>query len=301
MKSPLYAYFLPLTFVVIWGLSFVWSEQILKVYSPITMITIRLCLASLILFAFVKLAKKLQKLGRKDWGLMVLVALCQPFAYFIGESYGIVYSSASFAAIMIALIPLMVPLAVWLVFGIRSQWTIFLGLIISFGGILYMILGDNFELVVDVRGILFLSMAVLAAVFYALCISKLTEKYNNFTIVFYQTVLGTLMFLPVFVWLGGLQEFRSVPFDFTIFRNIILLAIFGSGVAFICYVESIKQIGAVRAAMFANLIPIVTVIGAFFLLNQVFTAQKIIGMSVVILGLFVAQIKLRKNNHELSN
>ncbi|MCL2417547.1 MAG: DMT family transporter [Bacteroidales bacterium] len=300
MKSSLYAYFLPLTFVVIWGLSFVWSEQILKVYSPITMITIRLCLASLILFAFVKFAKKLQKLDRKDWGLMVLVALCQPFAYFIGESYGIVYSSASFAAIMIALIPLMVPLAVWLVFGIRSQWTIFLGLVISFGGILYMILGDNFELVVDIRGILFLSMAVLAAVFYALCISKLTERYNNFTIVFYQTALGTLMFLPLFASLGGFQELRSVPFDFTIFRNIMLLAIFGSGVAFICYVESIKQIGAVRAAMFANLIPIVTVIGAFFLLNQVFTVQKLIGMSVVILGLFVAQIKLRKKDHRIS-
>jgi len=72
------------------------------------------------------------------------------------------------------------------------------------------------------------------------------------------------------------------------------LAIFGSGVAFICYVESIKQTGAVRTAMFANLIPIVTVIGAFFLLNQAFSAQKIIGMSIVILGLFIAQIKWKK-------
>jgi len=259
------------------------------------MITIRLCLATLILFAFVKLAKKLQKFAQKDWGLMIAAAVCQPLAYFIGESFGILHSGASFAAIMIALIPLIVPLAVWAVFGIRSQWTIFLGLIISFAGISYMILGDNFELIVDIRGILFLSLAVLAAVFYALCVSKLTEKYNNFTIVFYQTALGTLMFLPLFVGLGGWQEFRSIPFDFTIFRNILLLAIFGSGVAFICYVESIKRSGAVRTAMFANLIPIVTVIGAFFLLNQMFTAQKIIGMSIVILGLFVAQVKWKKS------
>ena len=294
MKSKLYAYLLPLTFVIIWGLSFVWTEQILQVYSPITMITIRLILASLLLFTFVKLTKKLQNVERKDWRLMGLVALCQPFAYFLGESFGIVYSSASFAAIMIALIPLLVPLAVWLVVGIRSQWTIFVGLIVSFGGILYMILGDNFELIVDIRGILFLSLAVFAAVVYALCVAKLTEKYNNFTIVCYQTILGTLMFLPLFFGLGGWQEFQKIPFDFSIFRNILLLAIFGSGVAFICYVESIKQTGAVRTAMFANLIPIVTVIGAFFLLNQAFSTQKIIGMSIVILGLFIAQIKWKK-------
>jgi len=293
MKSKLYVYLLPFTFVTIWGLAFVWSEQILRVYSPITMITIRLCMASLLLFAFVKLAKKLQKLDRKDFGMIILVAFCQPFAYFISESFGILHSSASFAAIMIALIPLITPLAVWAVFGIRSRWTIFLGLILSFGGVLYMILGDNFELLVDVRGILFLSLAVVAAVIYVLCVSKLTQKYNNFTIVFYQTVLGTLMFLPLFAWFGW-QEFRTVPFDFTIFRNILLLAIFGSGVAFICYVESIKQTGAVRTAMFANLIPIVTAISAYFLLNEIFTTQKIIGMSVVILGLFVAQMDFGK-------
>ena len=276
-------------------MTFVWSQSILDVYTPITMIFVRFTLASVFLFAFVKLAKKLQKFDRKDWRLMIFAAFCEPFLYFIGESYGIVYSSASFAAVMVALIPLITPLAVWIVFGTRSSWMVILGLLISFSGILYMIFGTNFELVVDIRGILFLSLAVVSAVFYVLCIQKLTKKYNNFTIVYYQTVLGAVMFLPFFVGLGW-QEFRTVPFDFTIYRNLVMLAIFGSGVAFICFVESIKQIGAVKTQMFGYLIPVVTAVGAYFLLNETFTTQKIIGIGVVVLGLFVSQIKWRRSS-----
>ena len=292
-NPPRYTYLLPLAFVAIWGLTFVFSEQVLQVYSPITTISIRFFLASLFMFAFVTLAKKLQKFERGDWRLMIFAAFCEPFLYFICESYGIVYSSASFAAIMIALIPLITPLAVWLIFGIRSRWTIFLGLFISFGGILYMVLDNNFELTVDIRGILFLSMAVLSAVCYTLCILKLTQKYNNFTIVFYQTVLGAVMFLPFFVGFGW-REFQSVPFDLTVFRNLVILAIFGSGVAFICFVESVKQIGAVKTALFSNLIPVTTAIGAYFILSTQFTSQKIIGIGIVILGLFVSQMKWKK-------
>jgi drug/metabolite transporter (DMT)-like permease len=291
--SRYYVYLLPLTFATIWGLTFVWSQSVLEVYSPITMVFIRMALASVFLFIFVKLAKKLQKLERQDWRLMLLAAFCEPFLYFIGESYGILHSSASFAAIMIALIPLIVPLALWIAFGTRSNWTIILGLIVSFGGILDMIFGDNFELMVDVQGILFLSLAVISAVFYVLCIQKLAKKYNNFTIVFYQTVLGVLMFLPIFL-ISGWREFREVPIDVSIYGNLIMLSIFGSCFAFICFIESIRRIGAVRTQLFSNAIPIVTAVGAYFLLGEIFTSQKIIGIAIVIFGLLISQIEWKK-------
>ncbi|MDR0437683.1 MAG: DMT family transporter [Bacteroidales bacterium] len=293
MKTSRYAYIFPLTFAIIWGMTFIWSEQILKVYTPITMTFIRLTLASLFLFIFVKVTKKLQKFEGKDFRLMILAAFVEPFLYQIGESYGILHSSGSFAAIMVALIPLVVPIAMWFVFGIRSSWMIILGLMVSFGGILYMVLGENFELMVDVRGVLFLSLAIGSAVVYVLCIQKLSTKYNPFTIVYYQTFLSALMFLPLFVATGW-QEFRSVSFDFSIYGNFIMLAIFGSGVAFICFVESIRQIGAVRTQLFTNLIPIITAVGAYFLLDEIFTSQKIIGIAIVIFGLLISQIEWKK-------
>jgi drug/metabolite transporter (DMT)-like permease len=293
MKRSRLTYFLPLAFAVFWGLTFIWSEQILEVYSPITMTFLRMTLASVFLFIFVKFTKKLERIKGKDLRWMILIAFCEPFLYFIGESYGIVHSSASFAAIILATIPLFVPFGVWLFFGIRSSWTILTGLMVSFIGIFYMILGEDGKLLVDVRGVLFLSLAVFSAVIYSLLIQKMSAKYNQYTIVFYQTFLAALMFFPLFAGFGW-KEFQSIPFDFSTYKNLAMLAIFGSGVAFICFVASIKEFGAVKTALFTNLIPVVAAIAAFLLLDKIFTWQEIIGMSIVILGLFVSQIKWRK-------
>jgi drug/metabolite transporter (DMT)-like permease len=292
-SSP-FIYLLPLTFAGLFGLTFVWSEQILTVYSPITMTFLRMVLASIILYIFSKFTKKLQKIERKDFRWIILIAFCEPFIYFIGESYGILHSSASFAAIMIALIPLIIPLGVWLVFGTRSSWAILAGLAISFSGILYMILGEGGKLLVDIRGVLFLLLAVFSAVAYSLLIQKMSQKYNAYTIVFYQTFLAALMFLPLFLGFSW-KEFRSVPFDISVYKNLTMLAIFGSGVAFICFVSSVRIFGAVKTALFSNLIPIFTAVGAYFLLNKLFTWQEVIGICIVISGLFVSQMKWKKN------
>lgn len=290
MKRSRYAYFFPIVFTGIWGLTFVWSQNVLQVYPPITMVFLRLSLASIVLFAFVKTSKKLQKIDQKDWRLLLIAVFCEPFLYFICESYGIIYSNASFASIMIALIPLITPIGMWLVFKTRSSLAIVAGLLISFGGVSYMALGDNLELMVDIRGILFLSMAVVTAVLYTLCIQKLVAKYNNFTIVYYQTTLGALMFLPLFL-IFGLRDFATKPFCFNIYGNLLMLAVFGSSIAYICFVESIKQLGAVKTFLFSNLTPIVATIGAYFLLNETLSVRKTIGIGLVILGLFVSQIE----------
>jgi drug/metabolite transporter (DMT)-like permease len=293
MKTSRLAYLLPLTFAGFWGLTFVWSEQILKVYQPITMTFIRLSLAAIFLGIFITVTGKWQKMERHDWRLILLIAFCEPFLYFIGESYGIIHSSASFAAIMVALIPLITPLGAWLFMGIRSKWTVFVGLAISFCGILYMILDGSGALLVDIKGVLFLLLAMFSSAAYALCIQKISHKYNNFTIVFYQTTLAALMFLPLFFAFEW-REFQAIPFDWDIYKNLTMLAICGSCIAFVCFVESIKQLGAVKTVLFTNLIPIATAIGAYFMLNKTFTWQEVIGIGLVIFGLLISQIERKK-------
>jgi drug/metabolite transporter (DMT)-like permease len=72
-------------------------------------------------------------------------------------------------------------------------------------------------------------------------------------------------------------------------------------VAFICFVASVKEFGAVKTALFTNLIPVFAALFAFLILNKIFTWQEIIGMSIVILGLFVSQIKSQKNKNNNIN
>ena len=77
------------------------------------------------------------------------------------------------------------------------------------------------------------------------------------------------------------------------FKGIILivkLATLPSTVSFIFIVYFIKKMGLINANIFANIIPVFTAIIAYFVLKESFDLKKIIGIVVVICGLFISQI-----------
>jgi drug/metabolite transporter (DMT)-like permease len=54
--------------------------------------------------------------------------------------------------------------------------------------------------------------------------------------------------------------------------------------------------GVTRANTFINLIPVFVAILAFIMLNDELGLQKIIGIVIVVAGLFLSQLKKRKKN-----
>jgi len=49
-----------------------------------------------------------------------------------------------------------------------------------------------------------------------------------------------------------------------------------------------------NANIFINIIPVLTAIFAWYILDEPLTFRKIVGIAVVISGLFIAQIKMKK-------
>ena len=69
------------------------------------------------------------------------------------------------------------------------------------------------------------------------------------------------------------------------------LAIFGSSFAFIFFTFAIQKIGVGKTNAFTNLIPVITAIIAYFVLDEILNVNKITGISLVIGGLFLSQIR----------
>ena len=68
------------------------------------------------------------------------------------------------------------------------------------------------------------------------------------------------------------------------------LGVFGSGICFILITIGIRELGAAKANIFGNLIPVVTAIVSYFLLKESMPFMKILGIFIVILGLLLSQI-----------
>ena len=105
------------------------------------------------------------------------------------------------------------------------------------------------------------------------------------------------MFLPLFL-IFDLHDFATAGHTFKALLNLGYLAIFGSSIAFILFNYSIKNIGATRTETFSNLIPVLTAVFAWFMLGEELGPKKVIGILVVLAGLFLSQIKSRKRPYE---
>ena len=271
-----------------WGLSYIWSKLVFEVYTPLTTIFFRLVLSFVALFVIMYTIGKVEKIKRKDYGLIALSALFNPFLYFIGENYGLHLVSASLSAIIVATIPLFAPFVAWVTYKEKLKPINLVGLIVSFIGLLFIILKDNFSLNADPVGVLLLFMAVVSALFYLVFLKKLSSRYSPITIIGWQNLVGAIYFLPFFLFFDSKTVIQIVPDAQTVF-SLVMLGVFSSSVAYVLYVYIVKNLGIIKSSLYTNLIPAFTALFSFYILDETFTTMKIIGMIVVILGLVLSE------------
>lgn len=281
--------------MIFWSFSFIWFKIANEFFKPITIVFIRLLIATTLLTAYLIITKKFMKIRKEDRRLFVMLAMFEPFFYFLGESFGLTYVSSTVGSVVISTIPVFATIGAWIFFRERLKVINYIGIILSFSGILVFILNKDGSLSFNIKGLALLCFAVFSAVGYNLTLSRLVGYYSPVYIVNVQNVLGTLFFLPLFL-IFDFRTFISIPFSFESFKPIIELSVFASCGAFILFAYSVKNMGITKANVFSNCIPIFTALFSFLLMGERLTIQNITGIIIVISGLFLSQIHLNKKS-----
>lgn len=277
--------------MLFWGCSFVWTKQLLNAGFPVfTIVFFRLLIASSIFVTMFKVMGKLEKIRKGDWKKFLLLALCEPFLYFIGEEFGLAHTSASFASVIIALIPIIVSVTMYFVEGEKLSWKLLAGTVISIIGIAIMTFGPNSNVIFNMRGLLWLFLALAAAGGYSVYLSRLVNEYSPVTVTTYQNLLAMPFYLP-FVCIFDLRHWGSITWSGSAILNLVCLAVLCSAGAYTLYSFSAKRIGITRLTVFTNAIPIVTIIVAALLGQEAFTLQKFIGIVIVVFGVIFSQMR----------
>ncbi len=194
---------------------------------------------------------------------------------------------------MVSTIPLLSPIAAVYFFKERLSPMNIAGILISVVGVVLVILKDDFSFAASPKGVLLLLLAVVAAIAYSVVIIKLSGRYNVYSIITYQNLIGVFYFLPIFLFFD-LDKLTSKMFEMDTVIPLIELSIFASSIAFMLFTYGINVLGIVKANAFTNAIPVVTAIFAYFILGETLSIMNISGIFIVMLGLFFSQAKLRK-------
>ncbi|MED9962754.1 MAG: DMT family transporter [Bacteroidales bacterium] len=293
-RKSIIAYVSIIFSMIFWGISFVWTKELLNANFPVFLIlTIRLAIASLLMFSVFKLMGKLERIEKTDLPKFFLLALFEPFLYFIGENFSMHFVDASFAAIMIALLPIVNPIALHIFNKDKIGWNLLFGAVISVIGIMIMSINPEGEIKISWQGTLLLLLAVFAGSGYSVILSRLINKYNPITITTTQNIVGILYFLPCLL-IFDLDKISSVVWTKDAILSLVFLAIFCSAGAFMLYSYSAKLLSVIKVSIFTNAIPVVTIIVAIILGQELFSFLKVLGILIVVSGLLLSQFGFKK-------
>lgn len=292
-KSKGYLALLVTSFV--WGTTWVVSKITIQEVPPLQMVYLRQLLAGagfVLYFIFVK-KFKLPTPIQFGW-LLVMAFLMFVFANGL-STWGVKYIPAGLAALIGALYPFSVVL-IERIFLKKKNMTVLtvVGLALGLMGVAVVFYENAF--VANRPGFLLgLCLSIFAMLSWSLGTVFLSRNKANIN-PYYGT--GWQMLLAsFFLYLMSLISGNNVPWSgvsLVSWGLILYLVVFGSILAFIAFLSSMKYLPAAIASLYAYINPFVAMIVAAIFLNETITINIIWGSALTLLGVFLVNYSLKK-------
>ncbi len=285
-------YLLPFFTVMIWGGNSIVNKMAASTIEPSAMSFYRWFVAMVLLtpFCLPAVIKQLHVIRPYLTKLAFLALLGMVLNQSLGYYAGLT-TTASNMALITSLVPLIsVFLSVPLLGKSVSMLSI-VGGVISLGGLAFMLgHGDvTYFLHQDMtQGDSLMLLAALVYAAYCVLLKRWKMPFNSLTLVYMQGFFSVIMLTPL--WLSSEQLLPSQEALPLIAYAGIAASIFAP----LMWVKAIDLIGADSSAMFMNLMPVVSVALASTLLGEEIHVYHIIGGLMVISGVILSQIKVRK-------
>lgn len=277
--------------ILLWGMSYLWTDQLINRDVPIFyFVFVRIFLAGIVLFLFNTASSRIKGIKRKDLPKFLALSFCEPFIYFICETFGLRETgSPTLSAIIIATIPIFSIFAGMLFFKEKISRLNAAGILMSLVGIVMVAkgngtLGENF-----IWGIILLLIAVISEVGHASLTKSLSGTYSSQIIVMYQFLIGSVYLLPLFLWKGldGFDPARYFSVD--VWHPVLCLSVLCSSLAFTLWVGTIKTLGVAKSSIFSALIPVVSALIAWLIGREMLSTNQWIGIGISAFGVIMSQ------------
>jgi drug/metabolite transporter (DMT)-like permease len=265
------------------------AKRALGELSPWEVALVRFSLAGLFYAALV--ARNRVAIPRRDLlGLALLGVVAIPVnqGFFL---YGMSLSTPGHGALLYALTPIFVFLLARWRLGERATPLKVAGIATAFAGVVVVLLGRGVIGLPGARegllGDLLILLAVLAWAIFAVGGKVYAERYGVRTMTGVAITIGSLLYLPLGLWLSDLSAFsRLSPAGWGSVAYLVLLT---SIVAYLIYYWAMKQVDASRVAIYSNLQPVFTAGLAWAIYGEPITPTFLVGGAMVLVGVVLTE------------
>jgi len=278
------------TAMFMWGGTWIAGRVVAQeLAAPLAAPAVRFLIAGLALagFALATEGRIPRPQNGAEWGAVIGLALTGIFLYALCFFYGLKHVTAGRGALVVALTPVLVALGAWLSGQERMNALKLGGVAMATLGCLTVIGNGNPVALLHGEvgtGEWLILGCALCWTAYTFIGRKATKTLSALTATLWASLLGAGMIGLAALALGG-TDFAE--WSWRVWASVVFLALGGTALAFTWFADGVRRIGAAKASVFVNLVPVFAVLQAAVLLDERLGLPVLGGGLLVIAGVWL--------------
>jgi drug/metabolite transporter (DMT)-like permease len=280
----------------IWGLGWVAGRVAARDIPPFTAGWARYILAVGCFLVFLKVTKQWVLPNKKQWKLIVAIGFLSTFLYQAFFMYGMKWTAAGDASLMITFNPLFTAILAVPFLGEKFDKRLASGLLLAVTGVAVLAwYSPNVDIPVNER-LLGDALIGLSALSWA-CTTILMKKamtgedaMSPLHLTVWSSVAGLVIQTPAAIW-----EYSQVGFptnaSIEAWSWLAFLAIFSTVLSYVWFADGIKKIGASKTSFYVYLVPIFGIFSGWLLLDEKLGISLAVSFILIAGGVYLVQSK----------
>jgi drug/metabolite transporter (DMT)-like permease len=267
----------------------------LREVHPFTLLTFRFGIGGLLLL-LVQLQRNrafLKAFSSKDWVSIIFLAIVGISGHTLLQAYGLLYTSAMDTGCIVAIMPIFIAIAACLFLGERISARRMIGILVGFFGILLVISKGVFSLSIfrfdSTFGDTLVFISAITWTAFTVGGRGFLSRFSPLAAITPVMIVGCLTTLP-FAWLE-VDWGTLFRLSLAAWTGILFLGVFCSGLAYLFWYSALEKKDSSIVGVYLYLEPLVTLIGAYFLLKEEIHWITLAGGGMILFGVYLATKK----------
>ncbi len=275
--------------VTIWGVNTIAVKLAYTQFSAVPFMALRFVLPVILFAAIMLFFDRSFVMSRRDWAWIAVAGLVGTTLYQPFYLFGVEYSDATDASLIIATTPAFVAFLSQMLGRTRLPARGWLGVAVAFAGVVISVSGNRtfgFEGTMWLGyGLVFFSNFVWAG--YILIAEPLMQRHPPVRVTALSTIVGSIPLVLVCSPALATQDWAVV--NWSGWASLLFSSVLGVVATLLLWNLGVQKLGATHAAIYQNLKPAVAMLAAAVLLADHITPAKVIGTVIILLGVQVVR------------